>query len=67
MTHTVTGTYGSKDQLRNAREDLVAVGIPSEKIYVDDALHKLRVLIPEATTPTIVEIFQRHGLQSITH
>ena len=36
MTKTVTGTYESADQIKNAREDLIATGIPQEQIFVDE-------------------------------
>ena len=33
MTKTVTGTYESVNQIKNARNDLIAVGIPQEQIF----------------------------------
>jgi hypothetical protein len=66
MTATVTGTYDSTDQVRNAEDDLLATGIPSEKIYVDEQARQIKIMIPEATKPEIVEILNRHKPISIS-
>ena len=60
MTETVTCTYNSADQLENAREDLVATGIPQEKIYLNEQSNQVKVVIPAATKPEVVEILKRH-------
>ncbi|MHB1188897.1 hypothetical protein [Thiobacillus sp.] len=60
MTATVTGIYDSTDQIRNAEDDLLASGIPSEKIFVDEQARQIKVIIPETTKPEIVEILNRH-------
>jgi hypothetical protein len=66
MSTTVTGNFESNDQMRNVKDDLVASGIPAEKIYVDETARTIKVIMPVATRPTIVEIFERHGLDSVT-
>ncbi len=66
MTATVTGTYDSTDQIRNAEDDLLATGIPSEKIYVDEQARQIKVMIPETTRSEIVEILNRHKPVSVT-
>lgn len=66
MTSTVTGTYDSTDQVRNAEDDLLATGIPSEKIYVDEQARQIKIMIPEATKPEVVEILTRHKPISIS-
>ncbi len=60
MTATVTGIYDSTDQIRNVEDDLLASGIPSEKIFVDEQARQIKVIIPETTKPEIVEILNRH-------
>jgi hypothetical protein len=66
MTATVTGTYDSTDQVRNVEDDLLATGIPSEKIYVNEQARQIKVIIPETTKPEIVEILNRHKPVSIS-
>ncbi|MHB1215955.1 MAG: hypothetical protein ACYCY9_13320 [Thiobacillus sp.] len=65
MTATVTGVFDSTDQIRNVEEDLRASGIPSEKIHVDAQAREIKILIPEATRPEILEILNRHNPTSI--
>ena len=60
MTETVTATYESKDQVRNAVDDLISTGIPREKFQVDDEKLELAVLTAETTEPEIKEILMRH-------
>ena len=67
MSSTVTGTFESIDQARNVEDDLLASGIPSESIYIDEPAKAIRVLMPEATRATVVEILERHRLQAVTH
>ena len=67
MNHTVTGTCHSSDQLRVVMDELVSVGIPSEKIYVDESAKTIKVLMPTDTQPNITEIFRRHGLSTAAH
>lgn len=66
MSTTVTGKFASGDQARNVKDDLVSSGIPVEKIYVDDTAKTIKVIMPTATQPTILEIFERHGLSALT-
>ncbi len=61
MTVTVTGTYDSIDKVRNAEDDLRAAGIPREKFFVDEMALQVKVLIPEATKPEILELLNRHS------
>ena len=66
MSNTVTARFESNDQATNAEDELRSSGIPSEKIYVDKAAKTIKVLIPEATRPGVIEILQRHRLTGIT-
>jgi hypothetical protein len=61
MTKIVTATYASADTLKNVHDDLVATGIPQEKIRVNkDKLH-VQVMSPDVTENEILEILRRHG------
>jgi hypothetical protein len=66
VSKTVTGSYASADQVRNVKDDLVSSGIPSENVYVDESTKTIKVIMPKATQPSIVEIFERHGLSRVT-
>jgi hypothetical protein len=65
MSTTVRATFKSHDQVKNVKDDLVSTGIPSEKIFVDEAANKIRVIMPKETQAAIVEIFERHGLTDV--
>lgn len=60
MIKTITGNYSSSGQIKNALEDLIASGIPSEKLYADDELKQLKVLAHSEIEAEIVEILNRH-------
>jgi hypothetical protein len=66
MTETVTAMYESKDQVRNAVDDLISTGIPREKFRVDDDKLEVAVLTAETTEPEIKEILMRHQPTSIS-
>lgn len=63
MTSTVNGTFETIDQARNAEDDLIGAGIPRDQIFVDEPAKKLRVIVPAASRPGIVELLERHGLK----
>jgi hypothetical protein len=65
MTETVTCTYDSVDKVHNAKEDLVASGIPQEKIFVVKEDNQIKVMIPAASRPEIEEILNRHNPSKI--
>lgn len=60
MTKTVTGAFDSIDKARNAKDELISTGIPSEKVYLDGETNQVKVIIPAATEAEIVEILNRH-------
>ena len=66
MTKTVTGTYDSADQIKNAREDLIATGIPQEQIFVDEENRQIKVMIADETEPEIEDILKRHDASATT-
>ncbi|HSN52378.1 MAG TPA: hypothetical protein VLS87_07590 [Woeseiaceae bacterium] len=60
MTAAVVATYKDVKTVRNVEDDLLSTGIPNEKIKVDKESRKIRVMVPEATRPEIMEILNRH-------
>lgn len=66
MTKTVTGTYESTNQIKNARSDLIAIGIPQEQIFVDEENHQIKVMIADETEPEIEDILKQHDASSTT-
>ncbi|MFT5722790.1 MAG: hypothetical protein ACI9W6_003126 [Motiliproteus sp.] len=66
MNTTVTGTYESATQVTNTQEDLIALGIPREQIFVDKKNHQIKIMIPEITEPEIEMILKRHQFSEIT-
>lgn len=60
MTEAVVATYKDVKSIMNVEEDLLATGIPNEKIKVDKEHRKIRVFIPEATKAEVLEILNRH-------
>jgi len=66
MTKTVTGTYESTTQIKNVKNDLIAIGIPQEQIFVDEENQQIKVRIANDTEPEIQEIFKQHDASSTT-
>ena len=60
MTEAIVATYDDVKTIRNVEDDLLATGIPNEKIKVDREHRKIRVMIPEVTRSEILEILNRH-------
>lgn len=60
MTATVTGTFDTTDQVRNFEDDLLAMGIPGEKIFANEQAKEIKAIIPEVSKPEIVEILNRN-------
>jgi hypothetical protein len=60
MTEAVVATYKDVKSIMNVEEDLLATGIPNEKIKVDKEHRKIRVFTPDATKAEVLEILNRH-------
>lgn len=60
MTKTVTGDFRTEDAMRNAMDDLLSVGIPREKLFMDTNQMQLKVLTPDVTAREVNEILMRH-------
>lgn len=66
MTKTITGIYDVADQVRNAREDLIATGIEQEKLFADYENKALKVMVPAEVEAEILEIIERHNPSRVT-
>jgi len=60
MTEAVVATYDDVKTIMNVEDDLLATGIPNEKIKVDKEHRKIRVFVPDATRSEVIEILKRH-------
>ena len=60
MTEAVVATFKNVRAITNVEDDLISTGIPSEKIKVDMDHRKIRVFVPDATRPEVLEILNRH-------
>jgi len=60
MTETISATYDSNTQAKNAVDDLVSTGIPRESIFLVKETNQVKVIMADATEGEIVEILQRH-------
>lgn len=62
MNTTLTGRFEQLDQARVAREEMIAAGIPQDKIFIDEDQRQIKVIIPEEQSPQILEIFSSHDI-----
>jgi len=60
MAEIITAVYASADTLANVRNDLIATGIPQEKIRVSEEKMQVQVVGPETAEAEIEEILKRH-------
>lgn len=61
MFKTITATYDSETTLTNVVDDLINDGLPREKVFRDDKLLQIKVMIPEVEESGINEILKRHS------
>jgi hypothetical protein len=61
MFKTITATYDSETTLTNVVDDLINDGLPREKMFSDNKLLQIKVMVPEASESGINEILKRHG------
>lgn len=66
MTKTLIATYETVVSARNAHEDLVASGYPSEKVYFEGDAPVVKVLVPAETALEAREILGRHDALEIS-
>lgn len=60
MNRTVTATYETADSVRNVVDELLGIGFPQEKFYVEDEKNQIKVITPLDGESVIVELLQRH-------
>lgn len=61
MSTTVTTTYASKDAMKNAVNDLLGAGIPTEKFFTDEENLQVKVITSMSSKPEILELLNRHS------
>ena len=66
MTKTLTARYETVDAARNAYEDLIGSGYPSENLFLQSESPELKVVTPSETEPQAREILGRHEPSEIT-
>ncbi len=57
----ITATYASADTLKNVVDDLINIGLPSEKIFADKNSNQVKVLAAHSIEPEIIEVLNRHN------
>lgn len=62
MNTTLTGRFEQVDQARVARKDMIAAGIPQEKIHIDEERQEIKVIMPEEESRQIREVFRNHNI-----
>lgn len=62
MNTTLTGRFDNADHARAARRDMIAAGIPQDKIFIDEDQQQIKVIIPEEQAPQIREVFNGHDI-----
>lgn len=60
MNETVTATFASADAVKTVVDDLLGVGIPQEKFFVDQSSHQIKVIAASATAGEILELLKSH-------
>ncbi len=60
MTATLTARFDSATQMENAVDDLLATGIPDEKIRRDWENNRIAIVLPDTARPEVEEILKRH-------
>ena len=60
MTRTVTGRFGSPEAARNAHEDFIDSGFPTEMVFLARGSSELKVIASSDNEPEIREIMERH-------
>ncbi|MGK7296099.1 MAG: hypothetical protein ACNS61_09800 [Candidatus Wenzhouxiangella sp. M2_3B_020] len=62
MNTTLTGRFDDVAKAKTAREEMIAFGIPREKINIDEDDQEIKVIIPEEESRQIREVFKTHGI-----
>ncbi len=60
MVRIITATYASADTLKNTMDDLVNVGLPAEKLFVNREGLQLKIISGPEIEREILEVVNRH-------
>ncbi len=60
MTKTLTGRFASAETARNAHEDLIDTGYPSETVYLDRDRGEVKVITSADAAREAREVLRRH-------
>jgi hypothetical protein len=60
MTKTLTAKFESSEAARNAHDDLIDSGYPSETLFLDRANAELKVMAPDQGVGEARELLGRH-------
>ena len=61
MSKVITARFASKDQLKNAVDELVSTAnIPREQMRIEDERLEVQVLMPDSTEADVEELLKRH-------
>ena len=66
MPTTVTGRYGTPEAARNAHEDFIDTGFPSEKVFLDKDKAEVKVIASQSNEREVREILDRHQPAEVT-
>ena len=66
MAKTLTARYGIAGAARNAHEDLIGTGYPSDKVYLDSDKAEVKVISSSEGEREAREILERHKPSEIT-
>ena len=61
MLKIITATYGSDDMLENILDDLVNIGLPTEKIFINQIELQVKVISGPEIEAEILEVMNRHN------
>ncbi len=60
MAKIITATYASAETLDNTMDDLVNVGLPAEKIFINRVELQMKIISGPDVEPEILEVVNRH-------
>ena len=66
MSTTVTSRYGDLQAARNAREELIDKGFPSEKVFLDKDKAEVKVIASQSNEREVREILDSHQPAEVT-
>ncbi|WP_404364232.1 hypothetical protein [Marinobacter sp.] len=65
MKKTLKGQCRDADQTRDTREELVAAGIPQDRVFVDEVDQVISVEITGEEEAEVMQIFGRHDVEPL--